>query len=59
MLHEIVGHEDGNSVKNDVDFRDRSLFTLVFYLIFRLRSSLFYRLGGSEWVGGGSVFYIR
>ena len=59
MLHEVVGHEDGNSVKNDVDFRDRSFFTLVFYLIFRLRSSLFYRLGGSECVGGGRVFYIR
>jgi len=52
MLHKIVGHEDRNSVKNDV-FQDRNFFTLVFYLIFRLRYRLFYRLGASVSVGGG------
>ena len=53
MLHKIVGHEDRNSVKNDV-FQDQNFFALVFYFIFRLRYRLFYWLGGASGsVGAG------
>jgi len=60
MLHEIVGHEDRNSVRNNV-LRDWEFFTLIFHLVsglrvLRLRSSLFHGWGGGECIGRGVVF---
>ena len=40
---QIVGHEDRNSVKNDI-FQDRNFFALMFYLIFQR----FYRWEGAS-----------